>query len=157
MSNVLVTEIVNNLEILPVNLQNHVLAIVCALSHPFKNEQSQDHSRRNIENLQRESVGQQTVKRAETVSTYDLNLASKALEGDCGRVIIDKSLLAQLESVISESKVDRITFIQDALLTALQTFQTRKLEEQHRRGYELHPVEPDEFNIWGSDTDWDDE
>ena len=69
MSNVLTTEIADHVAILPLNLQNHVLAIVRALSRPFRKEKD-----RNMENQLQETAGQRVVKLAGTISPSDLNL-----------------------------------------------------------------------------------
>lgn len=68
----------------------------------------------------------------------------------------DEPLLLELDNVVQELKIDRIAFIRDALQSALQVFQIRRLEEKHRQGYLLHPVEPEEFEIWQSEPIWSD-
>ena len=33
-------------------------------------------------------------------------------------------------------------------------FSISRLEEKHRRGYELHPVNKEEFSVWEEEQDW---
>ena len=76
MSTVLVGEIVEHIEILPISLQNHVLAIVRALSRPFRTEKAQ-----TVTEVQ-ETAGQRLAKLAGTISPSDLDLMSQAIEED---------------------------------------------------------------------------
>jgi len=93
MSNVLMTEIVDHIEILPSNLQNHVLTIVRTLSRPFRNDRYQANIKVNsvnIENQLQETAGQRVAKLAGTISPSDLDLMSHAIAEGCERIDIDE-------------------------------------------------------------------
>ena len=45
----------------------------------------------------------------------------------------------------------------EALKAALRRHHTSLLEEQHRRGYKLHPVSMDEFDVWEDEQAWGEE
>lgn len=52
--------------------------------------------------------------------------------------------------------MSRSAFTRAALREVLDRYHTSLLEEQHRRGYERHPVTKDEFGLWEDEQSWGD-
>ncbi|HEY0604030.1 MAG TPA: ribbon-helix-helix domain-containing protein [Herpetosiphonaceae bacterium] len=67
------------------------------------------------------------------------------------QMTIDEPLLTEVDRVILELHTTRSAFIRDALEAALRHHNIRKLEQQHAQGYNRHPVEQGEFDIWADE------
>ncbi len=63
---------------------------------------------------------------------------------------LDNDLVQSVDKVVKELKTTRSAFTREALRNAIERFRTGRLEEQHRKGYALHPVNGDEFSVWKS-------
>lgn len=61
---------------------------------------------------------------------------------------LDDDLAKLLDKVVKELKTTRSGFTRDALRDAISRFDGNRLEQEHRRGYELHPVNKTEFSVW---------
>ena len=61
---------------------------------------------------------------------------------------LDDELLRQVDEIVERLGTTRSAFTRKALrLTrSLEAIRIAELEEQHRRGYERHPVSPGEFD-----------
>ena len=70
---------------------------------------------------------------------------------------LDDNLVQSVDKVVKELKTTRSAFTRDALRNAINQFSIMRLEEKHRRGYELHPVNKEEFGVWEEEQDWGDE
>jgi len=70
---------------------------------------------------------------------------------------LDDELVEAVDKVVEDLKTTRSSFTRNALREALERYHARRLEEQHRRGYERHPVAKDEFSVWEKEQDWGDE
>jgi metal-responsive CopG/Arc/MetJ family transcriptional regulator len=71
------------------------------------------------------------------------------------QMTIDEALLTQVDTLIEELGTNRSAFMRDALESALKQRQVKMLEEQHRAGYERHPLTSDEFDIWQEEQVWE--
>lgn len=71
------------------------------------------------------------------------------------QMTIDEDLLAQIDTLVEELGTNRSAFMRDALESALKQRQVNMLEQQHRAGYERHPLTPDEFDIWQGEQVWE--
>ncbi|MCB8984472.1 MAG: ribbon-helix-helix protein, CopG family [Ardenticatenaceae bacterium] len=71
------------------------------------------------------------------------------------QMTIDEALLAQVDTLVEELGTNRSAFMRDALESALKQRQVHLLEQQHRSGYERHPLTPDEFDIWQEEQVWE--
>jgi len=71
------------------------------------------------------------------------------------QMTIDEALLTQVDTLVEELGTNRSAFMRDALESALKQRQVKQLEEQHRAGYERHPLTPDEFDIWQEEQVWE--
>lgn len=70
------------------------------------------------------------------------------------QMTLDEELVSQVDQVTKELKMTRSAFTRQALSDALERYCNRKLEEQHRKGYETHPPKGDEFSIWENEQVW---
>jgi len=70
---------------------------------------------------------------------------------------LDDELVESVDRIIKELKTTRSAFTRQALQEAIDRLNTRRLEEKHRKGYELHPVNEGEFSVWENEQDWGDE
>lgn len=73
------------------------------------------------------------------------------------QMTLDEVLLKAVDKIVKELKTTRSAFTRDALRDALDRFYISRLEQQHQRGYELHPVNKAEFSVWEEEQDWGDE
>ena len=64
------------------------------------------------------------------------------------QMTLDDDLLRVVDDVVKQLKITRSAFAREALRKAVWEFKTRKLEQQHRRGYKIDPVKPGEFSVW---------
>ena len=69
---------------------------------------------------------------------------------------LDDELVQSVDKVVKELKTTRSAFTHDALRDAINSLNIRILEEKHRRGYELHPVNNSEFSVWEEEQNWGD-
>jgi metal-responsive CopG/Arc/MetJ family transcriptional regulator len=70
---------------------------------------------------------------------------------------LDDNLVKAVDRVVKKLHTSRSAFTRDALREALAKFNTARLERQHRRGYEIHPVNKAEFRVWEKEQEWGDE
>lgn len=73
------------------------------------------------------------------------------------QMTIEENLLSEVDQAIEALQTSRSAFIRNALREAIQKYKIHELEEQHRLGYEKHPVQPGEFDIWQDEQVWGDE
>ena len=73
------------------------------------------------------------------------------------QMTLDDELVEAVDKVVEDLKTTRSSFTRNALREALERYHARRLEEQHRRGYERRPVAKDEFSVWEKEQDWGDE
>jgi len=72
------------------------------------------------------------------------------------QMTLDDDLVEAVDKIVKELKTTRSAFTRTALRKAINNLNVSRLEEKHRRGYELHPVNKDEFSIWEREQDWGD-
>ncbi|MCG6879774.1 MAG: ribbon-helix-helix protein, CopG family [Deltaproteobacteria bacterium] len=73
------------------------------------------------------------------------------------QMTLDDDLVDAVDSIVKEMKTTRSAFTRVALREAIENRKTRMLEEEHRKGYEAHPVARDEFSLWENEQDWGDQ
>ncbi len=73
------------------------------------------------------------------------------------QMTFDDDLIKSVDQLVKECKTTRSAFTRNALREAIDRFNIRRLEDKHRKGYELHPVNKREFSVWESEQDWGDE
>ncbi len=71
------------------------------------------------------------------------------------QMTIDEPLLVEVDQAVQSLDSTRSAFIREALQIALQRVKTRQMEQIHAHGYDKHPVQPGEFDIWESEQSWE--
>jgi metal-responsive CopG/Arc/MetJ family transcriptional regulator len=72
------------------------------------------------------------------------------------QMTLDEDLVKAVDAAAKRLRTSRSAFTRKALREALRALSIRGLEEQHRRGYELHRVKPREFSVWEKEQEWGD-
>ncbi len=72
------------------------------------------------------------------------------------QMTLDNELVQSVDRIVKELKTTRSAFTREALRNAIERFSARRLEAQHRKGYELHPVDKEEFSAWENEHNWGD-
>lgn len=72
------------------------------------------------------------------------------------QLTLDEPLVEEVDKAVRELGTSRSAFTREALRAALGRRQTEALEARHRKGYELHPVEPSELRDWEEEQIWPD-
>ena len=70
------------------------------------------------------------------------------------QMTIDEELLSEVDSVVQEIQSSRSAFMRDALQLALKQWRIRRLESQHRSGYQQQPAQADDFAAWETEQVW---
>ncbi len=70
---------------------------------------------------------------------------------------LDEDLVDAVDRIVSALKTTRSAFTRAALREAVNRYHTARLEQAHRKGYETHPVNREEFSIWEAEQAWGDE
>jgi metal-responsive CopG/Arc/MetJ family transcriptional regulator len=72
------------------------------------------------------------------------------------QMTLDEPLLDEVDRAVEALGTNRSAFTRTALREALDRRRELELEERHRRGYQRHPVTPDEVEIWENVQVWPD-
>ncbi len=72
------------------------------------------------------------------------------------QMTLDEDLVLAVDKVVKKIHTTRSAFTRDALREAIGKFHSSRLEQQHHRGYEIHPVSKLEFSMWEDEQDWGD-
>ncbi len=72
------------------------------------------------------------------------------------QMTLDEDLVRLVDKAVKELKTNRSAFTRTALRDAINRYNVSRLEERHRKGYELHPVREAEFSVWEKEQDWGD-
>ena len=73
------------------------------------------------------------------------------------QMTLDEDLVRSVDRVVKKIHTTRSAFTRDALRDALKKFNVARLEKQHRRGYDIHPINNREFSVWEEEQAWGDE
>lgn len=73
------------------------------------------------------------------------------------QMTLDDDLVKRVDDIANELKTTRSAFTRDALREAVRHYNIRRLELKHRQGYEVHPVNKEEFSVWEKEQNWGDE
>lgn len=73
------------------------------------------------------------------------------------QMTLDDELVDMVDKIVKDLNTSRSAFTRQALRKAIDQYNTRKLENEHRKGYEKFPVEGEEFSVWEDEQDWGDE
>ena len=70
------------------------------------------------------------------------------------QMTLDDDLVESVDKIVKDLRTTRSAFTRDALREALERRRITRLEQKHRRGYELRPVKREEFADWEREQDW---
>jgi len=73
------------------------------------------------------------------------------------QMTLDDELVKAVDKAVKRLKTTRSAFAREALRQALSNLKIVELEQQHRRGYRLHPAGQNEFSLWEDEQKWGDE
>jgi len=73
------------------------------------------------------------------------------------QMTLDEELLKKVDKIVKELKTTRSSFTRKALREAIERLNIERLEEKHRKGYQIHPVNKYEFSVWEDEQNWGDE
>jgi len=73
------------------------------------------------------------------------------------QMTLDEDLVRSVDRVVKKIHTTRSAFTRDALRDALRKSNVSRLEQQHRKGYAIHPVNKREFSVWEEEQAWGDE
>jgi metal-responsive CopG/Arc/MetJ family transcriptional regulator len=73
------------------------------------------------------------------------------------QMTLDDELVETVDKLVKELQTTRSAFTRDALREAVDRFYIQRLETEHRKGYEQHPMSKNEFSVWEKEQDWGDE
>lgn len=73
------------------------------------------------------------------------------------QMTLEEDLVAAVDRLVHRLKTTRSAFARDALREALAKHRTKELERKHRLGYQRHPVEGGEFDVWQAEQQWGEE
>lgn len=73
------------------------------------------------------------------------------------QMTLDDDLVNMVDRIVKDLNTNRSAFTRQALREAIDQYNIRKLENEHRKGYEKIPVTDDEFSIWEDEQNWGDE
>ena len=65
-------------------------------------------------------------------------------------------LVAVVDQIVKAIETSRSAFTRNALRLALKQYQTLELEKKHRKGYEKHPANSKDFEVWENEQVWND-
>ena len=73
------------------------------------------------------------------------------------QMTLEDNLVESVDRIVRELKTTRSAFTRTALREAINNLTVRQLEKKHRKGYEIHPANKDEFSVWEREQNWGDE
>ena len=72
------------------------------------------------------------------------------------QMTLDDDLVVLVDRIVKDLNTSRSAFTRQALRDAIDQYNIKKLENDHRKGYEKFPVTGDEFSVWENEQDWGD-
>ncbi len=73
------------------------------------------------------------------------------------QMTLDDDLVEVVDEIVREQKTTRSAFTRKALHEAVDRAKLEALEEKHKQGYALNPVNREEFSVWEEEQAWGDE
>jgi metal-responsive CopG/Arc/MetJ family transcriptional regulator len=73
------------------------------------------------------------------------------------QMTLEDALVKSVDVAAKKLKTTRSAFTRLALQAALRRLKAQQLEQQHRVGYETHPIKRDEVGVWEKEQAWGDE
>jgi metal-responsive CopG/Arc/MetJ family transcriptional regulator len=73
------------------------------------------------------------------------------------QMTLDDDLVKEVDLLAKELNTTRSALTRAALRAAIRDIRAKRLEKQHRAGYERHPATSEEFGAWHDEQAWSDE
>jgi metal-responsive CopG/Arc/MetJ family transcriptional regulator len=70
------------------------------------------------------------------------------------QMTLEEELVEEVDRTVAALGTSRSAFTREALRKALDDLQEVELERRHREGYERHPPQPGEFDVWEAEQVW---
>lgn len=70
------------------------------------------------------------------------------------QMTIDEELLNSVDALVQQLGTSRSALIRESLEEMLRRHRIEAMEARHRRGYELHPIQPGEFDDFQAEQAW---
>ena len=70
------------------------------------------------------------------------------------QMTLDDNLFKQVDSATKELKTTRSAFLRTSIKLYLRRLAIKEMEEKHREGYQKHPVQKEEFDVWEDEQAW---
>jgi hypothetical protein len=86
----------------------------------------------------------------------DIATTSEAVTVKTVQMTLDEELVEAVDEAARRLGTTRSAFTREALREALARDRAHQLEQEHREGYERHPVKAGEFDAWESEQEWPD-
>ncbi len=67
---------------------------------------------------------------------------------------LDEELIKSVDDIVKKLHTTRSAFTRRALEEAISNYNMQKLEEKQQQGYQAHPVQPGEFDVWEDEQSW---
>lgn len=92
-----------------------------------------------------------------TTLAINIHIPARGASMKTVQMTLDEDLVRSVDRVVKRIHTTRSAFTRDALRDALRKSNVSRLEQQHRKGYETHPVNKREFSVWEEEQAWGDE
>lgn len=73
------------------------------------------------------------------------------------QMTLDENLVEAVDRIVKKLKTTRSAFTRAALREAINRLNISQLEQKHKRGYNIHPINKGEFSVWEGEQNWGDE
>lgn len=70
------------------------------------------------------------------------------------QMTLDDDLVNMVDKIVKDLNTSRSAFTRQALRKAIDLYNIKKLENEHRKGYERFPVTSHEFSVWEDEQNW---
>jgi len=70
------------------------------------------------------------------------------------QMTLDEELIKSVDQVVKKLHTTRSAFTRSALRQAISNYNIQKLEKKQQKGYQSHPVQADEFDLWEDEQAW---
>ncbi len=70
------------------------------------------------------------------------------------QMTLDDDLVIAVDNAVKQLHTSRSAFARKALSDAVNQVNLKRLEKQHRKGYERYPSGKAEFSVWESEQEW---
>jgi metal-responsive CopG/Arc/MetJ family transcriptional regulator len=70
------------------------------------------------------------------------------------QMTLDDDLVSAVDTVVKKMHMSRSAFTRRALRDALRRITIARLEQKHRKGYNVHPSAENEFSVWEKEQSW---